>query len=54
MNNLQIIIGLQKIGGGSIDQRLDMITCKCYKKDISKQMEIYEYLGSVIRKRRNP
>ena len=30
---------------GSIDQRLDMITCKCYKKDISKQMEIYEYLG---------
>ena len=30
---------------GSIDQRLDMITCKCYKKDIFKQMEVYEYLG---------
>ena len=30
---------------GSIEQRLDMITCKCYKKDLEKQLKIYEYLG---------
>jgi len=29
----------------SINQRLDMICCKCYKKDLEKQLKIYEYLG---------
>ena len=36
---------LTKDWRGSIDQRLDMITCKCFKKDMIKQIEIYEYLG---------